>query len=139
MGRPTGLGSVVAAVVQHLRADAGVTALVPAARLVSDVQAGTSRPYVVVGHVTETDDDVLSRGGVDAIVSTLIVSDYQGAKEIGRIASALRDSLDGQPLTVPGFGADGDVSYEQAVGEYTDDIANVKVRHRPLWFRVRVV
>jgi hypothetical protein len=138
MARPSGVGSVVAAVVQLLRADAAVTALVPAARIKSDAE-GLARPYVLVEHVTETDDDTLSLGGVDALIATVIVSDYAGAKEIGAIASAVRESLDGQELTVAGFSAAADVTYEQAVGEYLDDIANVKVRHRPLWFRVRAL
>jgi hypothetical protein len=138
MARPSGVGSVVSAVVQRLRATGDVTALVPSARIVSDA-SGEVRPYVLVGHVTETDDDTLSLGGVDAIVSTTIVSDYQGAKQIGQIASALRESLDGQELTIAGFNGPADVSYDQAVGEYVDDVANVKVRHRPLWFRVRAL
>jgi hypothetical protein len=138
MARPSGVGTVVSAVVQQLRATVGVTALVPSARIVSDA-SGEARPYVLVGHVTETDDDTLSLGGVDAIVSTTIVSDYQGAKQIGQIASALRESLDGQELTIAGFNGPADVSYDQAVGEYVDDVANVKVRHRPLWFRVRAL
>jgi hypothetical protein len=138
MARPSGVGSVVAAIVQHLRADAAVTALVASTRIVSDA-ASVARPYVLVEHVTETDDDTLSLGGVDAIVGATIVSDYQGAKEIGQIASALRESLDGEELTVAGFSAVADVTYEQAVSEYTDDVANVKVRHRPIWFRVRAL
>jgi hypothetical protein len=138
MARPTGVGSTVAAVVSRLRATAGVTAVVPSARIVSEAE-GLTRPYVLVEHVTETDDDTLSLGGVDAIVSTTIVSDYQGAKEIGTIASAVRESLDGQTLAVAGFAEAADVSYEQAIGGYTDDVANVKVRYRPIWFRVRAL
>jgi hypothetical protein len=138
MARPSGVSSTVAAIVQRLKADAGVIALVPAARIVSDATSVT-RPYVLVDHVTETDDDTLSLGGVDAVVSVTIVSDYQGPKEIGQIATALRESLDGQELTVAGFSAAADVTYEQAVSEYTDDVANVKVRHRPIWFRVRAL
>jgi hypothetical protein len=139
MGRPSGVGVLVATFVTHLRAVAALTALVPAARIVADVPVGFERPYVLVEHVTETDDDTLSLGGVDAVVSTTIVSDYQGAKQIGQIASALREALDGEALVVAGFSAPADVSYEQAIGEYLDDIANVKVRHRPLWFRVRAL
>lgn len=140
MGRPSGVGVIVAAVVQRLRAVAALTVLVPAVRIVADVPSGLTRPYVLVEHVTETDDDTLSLGGVDAVVSTTIVSDYAGPKEIGAIASALREALDdGSPLTVVGFSEPADVTYEQALGEYTDEIANVLVRHRPLWFRVRAV
>jgi hypothetical protein len=138
MARPSGVGSVVASVVQRLRATSGVTALVPTARIVSDA-ASVTRPFVLVEHVTESDDDTLALGGVDAVVSTTIVSDYQGAREIGQIATALRESLDGQELTVAGFNGPADVSYDQAVGEYVDDIANVRVRHRPIWFRVRAL
>ena len=129
---------MVAAVVQRLRATGGVTALVPVPQIVSDA-VGMVRPFVLVEHVTETDDDTLTLGGVDAIVSATIVSDYQGAKEIGQIASALRESLDGYEMTVAGFNGPADVSYDQAVGEYVDDIANVRVRHRPIWFRVRAL
>jgi len=116
-----------------------VTSLVPVARIVNNPMPGTTRPYVVVSVETETDDDTLSLGGVDSIVSTLLVSDYQGDDEIGRLASAVRESLDGQTLTVAGFGGPADVSYEQAIGGYKDEIGGITVRHRPLWFRVRVV
>jgi hypothetical protein len=138
MARPIGIGPVVAAIVTRLRADVTLTALVPEARIKSDAD-GLARPYVLVEHVTETDDDTLSLGGVDATVAVVVVSEYAGAKEIGAIASAVRESLDGQELTVAGFSAAADVTYEQAIGEYLDDIANVKVRHRPLWFRVRAL
>lgn len=139
MARPSGVGSVVAAVIQALRSTAAVTSLVPAARIVDEVPTGLARPFIAVDLVTETDDDVLSRGGIDAVVSTLIASEYRGNDEIGRIASAMREALDGAALLVDGFADLAEVTYEQAVGGYKDDIAGVVVRHRPLWFRVRAV
>lgn len=139
MGRPSGIGPVTAAVVQALRASSAVTAIVPAERVVNEVPNGTARPFLVVDVVSETDDDVLSRGGIDAVVSVLAVSDYRGDDEIGRMATAVRETLDAASLTVAGFPDPADVTYEQAVGSYKDDIAGVVVRHRPLWFRVRAV
>ena len=139
MAYTSGVGTIVAAVVQRLRATSAVTALVPTARVLDEVPVNTARPYLAVDVVSEFDDDVLSRGGVDAVVSVLVASEYRGGDEIGRIASAVRESLDGQPLTVDGFVEPADVTYEQALGMYKDDIAGVVVRHRPLWFRVRVV
>lgn len=139
MARLSGIEPVTAAVIARLRADTGVTALVPAARLTNEVVPGTTRPYVVVSVESETDDDTLSLGGIDAVLSTLIVSQYTGDKEQGQIASAIRTALDGQTVTLAGFTAPADVSYEQALGAYKDEIAGVVVRHRPLWFRVRAV
>ena len=139
MTRTSGVGSITAAVVQALGADADVTAIVPAERIGSHILPGTPRPYLRVGVVTETDDDTLALGGVDAICAVTAVSDYRGADEIGRIASAMRDALDGTTLDVDGFQAPADVSYEQAIGEYDEDVAGVTVRHRPVWFRVRAL
>lgn len=139
MGRPSGIGPAVAAVVQQLRATAAVTALVPAARILDDVPANTLRPYLEVDLVSELDDDVLDRGGIDAIVSVTVVSAYRGNQELGAIATAVREALDGVALLVAGFVELADVTYEQAVGGYKDEIAGVVVRHRPLWFRVRAV
>jgi hypothetical protein len=138
--RTSGVGSIVSAVVDHLQADAGVTALVPAARIGNEIATGTTRPYIVVEVETETDDDTFSLGGVDAVLSVTPVSDYRGSYEIGQIASAVRESMDGRLLTVAGFvGAPADVTYEQALGEIREDVSGVTVRRRPLWFRVRAL
>lgn len=139
MSRPSGVGSVVAAVVQALRAATAVTALVPATRVLDEVPGATARPLLQVSVVSEASDDVLSAGGIDALVSVLVVSEYRGSDEIGRIATAVRETLDGRALTVDGFLAPADVLYAQAVGQYTEDVAGVQVRYRPLLFQVRAV
>lgn len=139
MARPSGVGSVVAAVVQALRAATAVTALVPATRVLDEVPGATARPLLQVSVVSESADDVLSAGGIDALVSVLVVSEYRGSDEIGRIATAVREALDGRALTVDGFLAPADVLYAQAVGQYTEDVAGVQVRYRPLLFQVRAV
>lgn len=137
MAAASGVAAVVSAVIARLRAHAALTALVPAARIVSDA-AALARPYIVVGCVTETPHDTLGRAGIDAVVSLVLVSDYAGQAEIGAMASAVRASLDGAVLAVSGFEEAADVLYEQAVSEYMEDVANVAVRYRPLWFRVVV-
>ena len=138
--RTSGVGSIVDAFVTRLRADAGVTALVPADRIGNEIPTGTPRPYIVIDVETETDDDTFSLGGVDAVVSATVVSQYRGSYEIGQIASALRESLDGIGLAISGFiGAPADITYEQALGEIREDVAGVTVRRRPLWFRVRAI
>jgi len=141
MARPSssGVGDIVGAVVETLRAAPEVTAIVPADRILNYVSSGTPRPYLRVDVTTETDDDTLGLGGVDAICAVTAVSDYRGAAEIGRMAAACRRALDGIAMDVDGFTAPGDVSYEQAIGEFTEDVAGIAVRHRPLWFRVRVL
>ncbi len=139
MARPSGVGAVVAMVIATLRASAPVTALVPAARIVADVEPGTPRPHLVVDVEDEQADDVLSAGGIDAIVRVLVVSEYRGAAEIGLIATQVREALDGRALAVTGFADLADVTYEQAASAYVEEIAGVVVRHRPLWFRVRVI
>lgn len=139
MARASGIGPVVAAVVQRLRATAAVTAIVAAARVVDEVPEGLVRPYIAVSLVTEADDDTLSLGGVDDIVSVQLTSEYRGADEIGRMATAVRESLDGQTLAVAGFSEPADVTYEQSVGGYKEDVAGVVVRHQPMWFRVRAL
>lgn len=140
MSRTSGIGTIVDAVVDALRASAAVTALVPAERIANNIPSGTARPYLLVDVETETDDDTLSLGGVDAVCSVTPVSDYSGSWQIGQIASAVRAALDAQPLLVEGF-EDGpaDVTYEQALGELREQVAGVVVRRRPLWFRVRAL
>lgn len=136
----SGVGSIVTAVIDHLQADAGVTALVPAARILNDVPSNTPRPYLVVDVETETDDDTTGLGGVDAVVSVTPVSQYRGSYEIGQIASAVRQALDAITLPIDGFiGGPADISYAQAIGEIREDVAGVLVRRRPLWFRVRAL
>jgi len=135
----SGVGDIVGAVIDTLQAAPEVTAIVPPDRILNFVASGTDRPYLRVEVTTETDDDTLSLGGVDAICAITAVSDYRGALEIGRIAAACRRALDGVEMTVAGFTAPADVSYEQAIGEFTEDVAGIAVRHRPLWFRVRAL
>lgn len=135
--RASGIGGITAAVVAHLKADAGLTALV-GTRVHNEIPQGETRPYVRVAVRNETADDTLGRAGVDAVVETLIVSDYRGDAQIGQIATALRTRLELAPLTIAGFSAPADVTYEQGLDGFVQDIAGVPVRHRPLWFRVRV-
>ena len=138
--RTSGVGSIVSAVIDHLQADPGVTALVPAERIANEIPTGTPRPYIVVEVETETDDDTFSLGGVDAVLAITPVSQYRGSYEIGQIASAVRESMDGRALAVDGFtGAPADITYEQALGEIREDVSGVTVRRRPLWFRVRAL
>lgn len=138
--RTSGVGSIVDALVDALQADAGVTALVPASRIGNDIASGTPRPYLVVDVETETDDDSVSLGGVDAVASVTVVSQYRGSYEIGQIASAVRAALDAVALPIAGFtGGPADITYEQAIGEIREDVAGVTVRRRPLWFRVRAL
>lgn len=138
--RPSGVGTITSAVIAHLQADADVVALVPATRIANEIPAGTARPYIAVDVETETDDDTTGLGGVDAVVSATVVSDYRGSWEIGQIASAVRAALDARELLVDGFtGGLADITYEQGLGEIREDVAGVQVRRRPLWFRVRAL
>jgi len=140
VSRTSGVGTITDAVIDALCASPEVTALVPASRIANEMPAGTVRPYLVVDVANENDDDTMSLGGVDAVCSVTVVSDYRGSWEIGQIASAVRAALDAQPLTVEGF-VDGpaDVTYEQALGEIREQVSGVTVRRRPLWFRVRAL
>ena len=138
--RPSGVGTITSAVIAHLQQDVALLALVPASRIANEIPSGTARPYVVVDVETETDDDTTGLGGVDAVVSATVVSDYRGSYEIGQIASAIRAALDARALSVEGFsGGLADVTYEQGLGEIREDVAGVQVRRRPLWFRVRAL
>ena len=139
MSRASGLGTIVTAVVAALEADAAVRALVPPERIGNEIPSGTARPYVLVDVETEHDDDAVSLGGVDAVVSVTVVSDYRGSYEIGQIASAVRAALDARTLVIEGFRDEADVTYEQALGEIRETIAGVTVRRRPLWFRIRAL
>lgn len=137
MARPSGIGTITAAAVVRLKADAGVTALV-AARIYNSPRANEPYPYLRVSVRTEQDDDTVGRAGVDAVLEVLIVSTYDGEKETGEIASAVRSCLELAPLAVAGFTAPADVLYAQGLDAFEQVIGGVRVRHRPLWFRVRV-
>lgn len=136
MARASGVGAITAAVVTRLASDSDLQALV--GDRIYQAPQGARYPYLRVGVVSESADDAIGAAGVDAVVEVLIVSNYDGDKEIGQIATAVRSRLELAPLVVAGFSAPADVTYEQALGGFTQSIGSVPVRHRPLWFRVRV-
>lgn len=135
--RASGIGGVTAAVIAWLTSDPTLTALV-GPRVYDEPPIGVARPYVRVSVRSESADDTLGLAGVDAIVEVLLVSDYRGDKQIGEIATAVRSRLELAPLTIAGFTRPADVTYEQGLDGFVQDISGVPVRHRPLWFRVQV-
>lgn len=137
--RATGLGVVVGAVIAHLAGDAQLTAIV-GDRMWDEMPAGTPRPALRVELLDEEDHDTIGRAGIDAVVQILILSDYRGDAQIGAIARRIRTRLESpeQRFTVAGFVEPADVTYERTLPGFVAPIGGMPVRHRPVWYRVRV-
>ena len=118
MASASALGVVSAAVLTALRAASSVIALVPAARIVDEVPARPTYPYVLVEVSGETPFNTMGapsalKWGSESTVLVRVVSQYRGDQEVTQILSPIKAALDGQPLVVPGY-ATASVSFESA-------------------------
>lgn len=88
------------AVVAKIKADAGVTALV-SSRVYSSVPQVPTFPYLVVRTVSAPYD---GKGliGSEIVVRISVHSEYDGAKEVGDIVTALHSALHEESLSVSG-------------------------------------
>jgi hypothetical protein len=128
------LGPVHAAVLAKLKADAGLIAAVPAARITDQppqTTTGTVYPYVLVEGGDETRFNTMGHrdlpkwGGV-VTVRVRVVSQYRGDAEAMSVLSLVRAALDDQPLAVTGFPT-ALVAFENAV-MLKDAINNIVTR-----------
>lgn len=102
------LGPVSTAVLTALRAAAPLVALVPVARIVDEVPARPTYPYVLVEAVGETPFNTMGipsalKWGSETAVQVRVVSQYRGDQEVCSVLDAAKGAIDGQPLTVAGF------------------------------------
>jgi len=85
-----------------LSGDAGVTALVPAARIFDHVPQTSDYPYLVIGEMTLAEFDSKNSDGAELTVTLHVWSQYRGLKECERIMAAVVDALDSQALSIAG-------------------------------------
>ena len=85
-----------------LAGNAGVTALVPAARVFDHVPQSSDYPYLVVGEMTLRSFDTKDSNGAEIIATIHTWSRYRGMKECEQIMAAVIDALDQQSLAISG-------------------------------------
>ena len=66
------------------------------------VPPGAAMPYVVIGHLTETPDDLHDREGSDVTATLHIWSDATGTRETNEILAAMDAALHHRRLVVDG-------------------------------------
>lgn len=91
-----------------------------------------SKPYVVLGEVSETQDDSHDRTGSDAVLTVHVWSEQRGYRETAHIIGAVSEALHRRPMTLPGF---RDVSVAATGNQYTRD-PDPRLRHGVVRFRV---
>lgn len=101
------LSVVVPALMTALRAHVGLTGLVPADRIVDDVPARPTFPYVLVRGGSELPFNTLSGAegswGSEPKVEVRVVSQYRGTQEVLSVMHQVRAALDGYRFTPAGY------------------------------------
>lgn len=101
------LSVVTPVILARLKAFAGLTALVPADRIVDDVVARPVMPYVYVESGSEAAFNTMGLDGLtwgsDATVQVRAVSQYRGDQQIADIMHQVRAALDGYKFTPTGY------------------------------------
>ncbi|MBI0294505.1 DUF3168 domain-containing protein [Streptomyces sp. PRKS01-29] len=117
------------AVVQKLRADAPLTALVSG--IYDEVLETAAYPYVSIGSITELVDDAHDQRGLTTNLVLHIWSKYRGFKEAAGILQALDAALDRQPMTVTGY-KDVSVAHQQhqELRDPDPEIRHINVSYR---------
>lgn len=90
------------AVYSRLAGDSALTGTLGAA-VYDDVPDAASFPYVVIGDVTEGPNDTMGTTGRDVTLTLHIWSQYEGNKEVHRIANRVDELLDRWQPTVSGW------------------------------------
>ncbi|WHX19829.1 DUF3168 domain-containing protein [Streptomyces malaysiensis subsp. malaysiensis] len=126
----TALWPLQQAVVQNLRADAPLMALVSG--IWDEVPEQAAFPYVTVGSITELVDDAHDQRGLTTTLVLHIWSKYQGFREAAEILAAVDAVLDRQPLAVTGY-KDVSVAHQQHT-ELRDP--DPEIRHINVTYRV---
>ena len=141
MASTLALGPAAAAVLALLKATTALTAIVPAARVVDDVSARPTLPYVLVESGLEHPLNTMGppsalKWGSTAVVQVRVVSQYRGEAEATQIMGLVKAALDGQPLNVAGY-ASVVVAFESA-RMLKDTIAGVVTREFVADFAITV-
>jgi hypothetical protein len=120
MASTSALGPVAAAVLARLLGDttllAQLTSTDGTVRIVDDVPQAWLRspvtyvPYLVVESGSERafntmGGPALLKWGSETTIRVRVVSQYRGDAEASSVLSLAKQRLDGQPLTVPGYGS----------------------------------
>lgn len=125
----TALWPLQQAVVQQLRADAPLTALVSG--IWDEVPETAAYPYVSIGSITELVDDAHNQRGLNTNLVLHVWSKYLGFREAAEILAALDAVLDRQPLTVTGY-RDVSVAHQQhqELRDPDPEIRHINVTYR---------
>ncbi len=85
-----------------LTADAALTALLGAGRILDDVPQGTALPYVTLGQTALRDASTSTEDATEHSLTVHVWSDARGKKETHAILAAIRSALHDQPLALVG-------------------------------------
>lgn len=92
--------SFLVALFAKVKADATISALVPAARINSHLPQDEENPCIRLRVESWGEYDTKTSDGFDAEIVADVWSDYHGDKEVLQISDALRNVLHRVPLTV---------------------------------------
>lgn len=150
MAAPFGSGVVIAAIRAKLAVDTSLASLLadfatgfgsgPAIYEEDAVPGGATFPYLTIGAPTEVPFNTmgdLQAGGSECTVQVKVFSRKPSRAEMDAIAGVLFELLDGEPMTVSGYGS-CDCQFDAAPGDFTEIVGGIRIRQLPLIFRVRV-
>jgi len=133
------LDPLLAAVVPRCNGDATLLALLGGPYVLDHIPEQLPVPYVRVSAEERAWPWCGGRSGSELTLTALVVSRYQGGREIAQITSRLRQLLDGWRVTLDGADDETQLGYEQAIAAYDADIDGVTLWHRPVLFSCQVV
>jgi len=99
---PSASWSLQQSIFAALTADAALTALLGAGRILDDVPQGTSLPYLTFGQTTARDWSTAGEDGTEHIVTLHVWSAARGKKQAHDILGAVRAALHDRPLSLAG-------------------------------------
>lgn len=133
------LDPLLAAVVPRCNGDAALVALLGGPYVLDHIPTELPVPYVRVSADERGWPWCGGRSGSELTLTALVVSQYQGGREIAGITSRLRELLDGWRVTLAGASEETQLGFDQAITAYDADIDGVTLWHRPVLFSCQVV
>ncbi len=132
---------LVAAVVPRLTSDATLTSLLGSgARVYNRVPTNAPTPYIRVSVNTERGWNWIGgQRGSAVVLQTQIASRYAGELQTSQVVSRLRALLDGWRTTLTGARHPSELTYDQALPAFDEDVDGVVVTYRTVLWTMAVV
>jgi hypothetical protein len=132
---------LVAAVVPRLTGDITLSTLLGSgARVYNRVPKNAPTPYIRVSVNTERAWNWIGgQRGSSVVLQTQIASRYAGEMETSQVVSRLRALLDGWRTTLTGATHRSELTFDQALPAFDEDVDGVMVTYRTVLWTMAVV